>query len=184
MSKPRRRPQQKPGGSAKGDATQDPSSDAPLELERVQEVLEAELGAEAAQVVTHRLMMSYSGPLPPAEHLRGYDAIIPSGGDRIMVMAEKEQAHRHELDGRHMHIAERESAADVSIARTGQWMMFAILMVLVLGGVAAMLLEKYQAAYGTFGAALAAALVNALVVKLLQRNNGPSDQAPPAPKKK
>jgi uncharacterized membrane protein len=38
---------------------------------------------------------SHSGPLPDAETLEHYDKIIPNGAERIMSMAEKEQAFRH-----------------------------------------------------------------------------------------
>ena len=40
----------------------------------------------------------YSGPLPHPSLLAGYDQIIPSGAERIMIMAEKEQDHRHKRD--------------------------------------------------------------------------------------
>lgn len=40
----------------------------------------------------------YSGPLPPPSYLEGYSQLIPNGPERIMVMAEKEQAHRHSME--------------------------------------------------------------------------------------
>lgn len=48
---------------------------------------------EAEQVLEARY--SYRGPLPPASELRGYDEIMPGLVDRIVMMAEKEQNHRH-----------------------------------------------------------------------------------------
>lgn len=37
----------------------------------------------------------YSGPLPDPETLQAYTKLIRNGGERIMVMAEKEQQKRH-----------------------------------------------------------------------------------------
>ncbi len=41
---------------------------------------------------------SWSGPLPPPAALQQFDQIIPNGADRILRMAEQEQANRHELE--------------------------------------------------------------------------------------
>ncbi len=41
---------------------------------------------------------SHSGPLPDAETLIQYDSVIPSGADRIMKMAEKQQSHRISIE--------------------------------------------------------------------------------------
>ena len=44
------------------------------------------------------IQKTHSGPLPPPEQLEKYSEIIPNGADRIMAMAEKQQAHRIELE--------------------------------------------------------------------------------------
>ncbi len=41
---------------------------------------------------------SHSGPLPDADTLVKYNSVIPEGADRIMIMAEKQQKHRMELE--------------------------------------------------------------------------------------
>lgn len=41
---------------------------------------------------------SYSGPLPPAEQMRQYEDILPGSANRILSMAERQEAHRHELE--------------------------------------------------------------------------------------
>jgi uncharacterized membrane protein len=41
---------------------------------------------------------SYSGPLPPAEQIRQYEEVLPGSADRILSMAERQEAHRHELE--------------------------------------------------------------------------------------
>ena len=40
----------------------------------------------------------YSGPLPHPNTLREYEVIVSGAGQRILAMAEREQAHRHRMD--------------------------------------------------------------------------------------
>ncbi len=42
----------------------------------------------------------FQGPLPPPEILAGYDDVTPGAADRIITMAEKNQAHRHALEAK------------------------------------------------------------------------------------
>jgi uncharacterized membrane protein len=41
---------------------------------------------------------SFMGPIPPPGILAGYNNVIPNGADRVIKMAEKEQAHRHAIE--------------------------------------------------------------------------------------
>jgi uncharacterized membrane protein len=43
---------------------------------------------------------SFSGPIPPPELLERYNDVIPNGAERIMVMAERQSAHREALEAR------------------------------------------------------------------------------------
>jgi uncharacterized membrane protein len=38
------------------------------------------------------------GPLPPPEILKQYDIALPGGAERIMALAERQSAHRQELE--------------------------------------------------------------------------------------
>ena len=38
------------------------------------------------------------GPIPPPGILAGYNSIIPDGADRVIKMAEREQAHRYNIE--------------------------------------------------------------------------------------
>lgn len=40
----------------------------------------------------------YQGPIPPAEQMERYEQILKGSADRILAMAEKQQAHRHGLE--------------------------------------------------------------------------------------
>ena len=41
---------------------------------------------------------TYSGPLPPAEAFEKYEAVCPGAADRIIAMAERQAAHRQEIE--------------------------------------------------------------------------------------
>lgn len=54
---------------------------------------------QAVQRIEHReLRHEFHGPLPPPDALERYEAISPGFADRIVKMAEAEQAHRHTLE--------------------------------------------------------------------------------------
>lgn len=44
--------------------------------------------------------VSHSGPVPPPAMIKQYDDILPGAAERIFAMAEREQAHLHEMDQR------------------------------------------------------------------------------------
>ena len=50
---------------------------------------------QSQQVSVHQ---QWSGPLPPPAALEKFNQIIPGGAERILAMAEKEQAHRIEYE--------------------------------------------------------------------------------------
>jgi uncharacterized membrane protein len=41
---------------------------------------------------------TFSGPLPPPEILTKYNEAIPNGAERIMAMAERQAAHRQNIE--------------------------------------------------------------------------------------
>lgn len=61
--------------------------------------------SQSGQLVTKSqyLVESYSGPLPPPEILARYEAITPGAADRIIAMAERQSAHRQELESSVIH---------------------------------------------------------------------------------
>lgn len=50
---------------------------------------------EQAVKVQFKQTEAFSGPIPPPEDLGKYNTIVPGAGDRILKMAEAEQANRH-----------------------------------------------------------------------------------------
>jgi uncharacterized membrane protein len=52
---------------------------------------------ETTQMVAS-MQMTFQGPLPPAIELEKYNQIVPGAAERIIAMAEKQTAHRMELE--------------------------------------------------------------------------------------
>jgi len=50
------------------------------------------------QVTQHIETRHFEGPLPPPDVLEKYEAVTPGFAERIVKMAEAEQAHRHTLE--------------------------------------------------------------------------------------
>lgn len=72
-----------------------------------------------------QLEQHYSGPLPHPDALARYDEIVPGAAERIICMAEKEMAHRHNTEDR---------LTKNSIRTTYLGIIFAFLSVLILSG--------------------------------------------------
>lgn len=73
----------------------------------------------------------FSGPLPPSSELKAYAEIAPQFPERIFSMAEKEQAHRHDIE-------KRRTRAQIWITGSGQ--IFGFLLALLIIGLAGGLL--------------------------------------------
>ena len=70
---------------------------------------------------------SHSGPLPVPEDLGQYNNIIENGAERIMQMAERNQAHRISQDATSLH-------AEIRLAQTGQILGFLLAVSLIAVG--------------------------------------------------
>jgi len=70
----------------------------------------------------------YQSPIPPPEIVAGYERVLPGAAERILAMAERQSAHRLRQEERVVtHNIERE--------KTGQWMAFAVSLVVIAGGI-------------------------------------------------
>lgn len=52
---------------------------------------------------TRAEFQAYSGPLPHPDHFAAYELAVPGSGSRILAMAEKQSAHRQQLENTHLH---------------------------------------------------------------------------------
>jgi uncharacterized membrane protein len=98
--------------------------------EEIEEILGEEVAPEKRAAIKG-LLVSYSrmhqGPLPDATTIAAYNTHIPNGGERVMAMAEKEQAHRMEMDK----LVFKKSCNQ---SLRGQWMGFIISLLFVGAG--------------------------------------------------
>ena len=69
------------------------------DLEAIPDVPSDEEHDEAAASLLS-VRASFSGPLPPPELLKQYDEVVPGAADRIISMAEAEQAHEADMGRR------------------------------------------------------------------------------------
>jgi uncharacterized membrane protein len=97
-----------------------------------------------------RVAASFSyGPLPPPEALERYNQILPGAADRILAMAERQEQHRQEMEGRVI-------ASNVSSQKLGLKLGFVIAMAAIVGGIWLALAGKSGAGLTSIIAALAA----------------------------
>ena len=64
--------------------------------EQLEPILERLPPESKAEIVEYMARTSHSGPLPAPDDLEEYERILPGLAERIMMLTEKEQAHRHE----------------------------------------------------------------------------------------
>jgi uncharacterized membrane protein len=53
---------------------------------------------DTSQKLTRTSVQAFSGPLPPPSVLKGYEEVVRGSAEMILVMAEKQQAHRTEQE--------------------------------------------------------------------------------------
>jgi uncharacterized membrane protein len=84
---------------------------------------------------------AYAGPLPPADQLRAYEAVLPGAADRIISMAERQQEHRLDLERTTVHEA-------ASRSRWGLRLGFVIAVLVIGVGAAAIFTGAALAGFG------------------------------------
>ena len=61
---------------------------------------EERLARRVEKKLVQQTMQTFAGPLPPPSMLVEYNSAVQGGAERIMVMAEKQQEHRHQIESR------------------------------------------------------------------------------------
>ncbi len=84
--------------------------------------------AEITATVVTRVAKFFSGPLPPPDVLTEYNNAFPGAAERIVIMAEKQMAHRHGLEDV---VVSSNSRAEL----TGQIIAAALSAIAILGGI-------------------------------------------------
>jgi len=77
---------------------------------------------------------SYSGPLPQPEELGKYESILPGAADRIITMAEQEQAQRHNAERTFLELRRLNIQADYARSNRGLYLGAAVALAIVAAG--------------------------------------------------
>jgi len=94
-------------------------------------------------------VQAHAGPIPAPEVIAGYEKVLPGSADRIIKMAEKEQAHRQKLE-------RRNQLFQTGLTFIGQLFAFSMGMAGVAGGVYLVNNNKSIAGFGVFFTSLGA----------------------------
>jgi uncharacterized membrane protein len=158
-------------GSNKAQSSLLPISDALEELlkAKLSEFVPEPKKQEVTRVI-HEVFASFQGPLPPPSILRGYDEISPGAADRIIAMAEREQAHRHSWE-------QRALSAERWYSMVGLLAGWTTAIALAGGAVVAAGFDQPG-----IGIALAAASATGMVWKLVQGRSDTAEQQTEPPK--
>jgi uncharacterized membrane protein len=108
---------------------------------------------------------SFSGPLPHPKDLAAYDQIHPGAADRIIAMAEKEQAHRHAWEDKSLKF-------DFSYSILGIFLGFLIALALLL-----LAYVSSQAGHQNVALAFLAASTVGMVASFIKGRSWLTDQA-------
>src|SRR5882724_10991866 len=103
------------------------------------------------------ISVQYAGPLPPAGQYHQYERTLPGSANRILAMAEKEQAHRHQLEPVLQNDQRR-------IAFRGQWVA-AVLSVLFGVGSVYLGMNGHDIPAGILGGTTAVSIVSIFVLR-------------------
>lgn len=156
---------------------EDRQTDAPAS---VVEVLD-ELEPRQKEVLTQWFEIAISGPLPPPQVLDGYDQIITNGADRIMEMAEREQAHRHKHDDKNSDRIDRWVDNEITLSLRGQGGGMFVMVILVIGALVFAYLDRLPIALATFLGGVAVQ-VGSWVLNRSARSQAPSKEPKDQPK--
>lgn len=155
---------------------QDPEDPAPNseELQQIEELLVSRdpdifdnLPYEQKQAILEgvsiTMMSSFSsGPIPDARSMKQYNESIPNGADRIMIMAEKQQQHRMEMEKM---VATRQ----MSQSQKGQYFGFTI-SILVLALILYLSVNGHTSVAGILGSVTIVSLVAVFVTGKVVQN--------------
>ena len=151
-----------------------------------QETVPQETAQEVSGPVLEQLTSyyRYRAPLPPPEHFRAYDDVVPGGGDRLLAMAERNQDLAELRFKANMRKNEQiheewmtESHARFTLLGRAQWLVFSIVIViLVASTILAITVPNFQIA----GMVNLVVVLVALIYHFLRGGFGDRKLRPPA----
>lgn len=95
------------------------------------EVVEGQVHEEFSAATLKHVEVHYSGPLPDPQTFSVYERITPGAGDRILKMAENEQAHRHKVEMLLAEATARDTAEERREIRRSQWLAWFVAILII-----------------------------------------------------
>ncbi|MFZ5800507.1 MAG: DUF2335 domain-containing protein [Candidatus Omnitrophota bacterium] len=115
-------------------------------------------------------MMGFCGPIPPPEVLAGYERIMPGAADRIIAMAERQAAHRQEMERRIVF-------SETFQAKIGMFLAFVVVFAAMVAGTILLILKI---PVGGLIILIDAITVIALALLNLKRSKPATSSSPPS----
>lgn len=72
--------------------------------------------AAVKQIAIETVRSEFSGPIPPPNIIKGYEQILPGSAERLIAMAERQAAHRQEMEKMMVKAESRDSLLGVCFA--------------------------------------------------------------------
>ena len=134
---------------------------------------------QTVQRVEHRseMIAAYRGPIPPPEILEGFERVVPGAGERILAMAEREQANKHARQADASQLDAQTLTFSYGLMTRSQWMGFVILLLTLYFGSSLLYLGHDVTGLATVFTSLTAIVIALYVTKkqamVLQRPPSP-----------
>lgn len=91
--------------------------------------------SRSSQTEGNSVRMSYSGPLPDGITFAAYERVVPGSAERLIIMAEKEQTHRHEMERILTESLAKDAQYERQEIKRSQWLAYTITIIIVcIGG--------------------------------------------------
>lgn len=141
----------------------------PQDLKNILATLEPDVQEKILQSFSLNVTRSTSfrGPLPPPEHLEGYNRVVEGGAERIFRMAERQSEHRVGLEDHSVKEGLKQSGR-------GQWFGFVLALVLIASAVF-LAVNGHDVVAGILGGTTIVGLVTVFVIGK-QRQQDPSEE--------
>ena len=90
---------------------------------------------QAVESVVRMVAKSHRGPIPDGETLEHYARLIPNAGERMMILVERDAAHRQSMESQMVQHQAKVVDCETTLATRGQWIGLALTILLSSAGV-------------------------------------------------
>lgn len=132
--------------------------------EEIEILEEKNVGGKKYIVIQASKSVSFSGPIPHPDILKGYNEIVPGAAERILIMAEEQQKHRFSIENKIV-------SSSIKMRSRGSVLAFVILLLVIMSGIYLIIIGKPISGFVTLITALVPVLTTFLKTNLLNIKN-------------